>query len=127
LHVWRFLLSQSSLAVLARLVACPRLAITYAAEFERELNSVSTEQLAWVWSREQINETKASRKSVAACPLLEQQLRRAIANGRAIADGTTDTSLGSLTTYARNTLASWQATDHPLVGPTYAEVQSLLE
>jgi hypothetical protein len=47
----------------------------------------------------------------------------------AIADGITDISLGlgSLTAYARNKLASWQATDHPLVGPTYAEVQSLLE
>jgi hypothetical protein len=70
--------------------------------------------------------------SVAAPQLLrQQQLRRAIANGHAIAiaDGITDISLGlgSLTAYARNKLASWQATDHPLVGPTYAEVQSLLE
>jgi Fe-S cluster biosynthesis and repair protein YggX len=88
-----------------------------------------SKSLAWVWSREQINETKASRKSVAAYPLLEQQLRRAIANGHAIAiaDGITDISLGSLTTYARKKLASWQATYHPLVGPTYTEVQSLLE
>jgi hypothetical protein len=43
------------------------------------------------------------------------------------ADGITDTSLGSLTMYARNKLASWQATGHPLVGPAYTEVQSLLE
>jgi hypothetical protein len=55
----------------------------------------------------------------------EVQLRRAIENGHSIADGITDTSLGSLTVYARNKLASWQATGHPLVGPTYVEVQSL--
>jgi hypothetical protein len=104
-------------------VACSRLAITRQPHFQ-ECFEVP---LAWVWSREQINEAKASRKSVAAHPLLEQQLRRTIANGHAIADGITDTSPGSLTTYARNKLVSWQATDHPLVGPTYAEVQSLLE
>jgi hypothetical protein len=98
----------------------------YEVEFERELNSVSTEQLERTVAALKRTETESPRNKEESL-LIEQQLRRAIANGHAIADGITDTSLGSLTTYARNKLASWQATDHPLVGPTYAEVQPLLE
>jgi hypothetical protein len=99
----------------------------YEAEFERELNSVSTEQLGrTVAALIKRTETDSPRNKEES-PLLEQQLRRAIANDHAVSDGITDTSPGSLITYARNKLASWQATDHPLVGPTYAAVQSLLE
>jgi hypothetical protein len=56
--------SASSLACSRLLVAaCPRLAIQEQPHFKNVSKS-----LAWVWSREQINETKASRKSVAAHP-----------------------------------------------------------
>jgi hypothetical protein len=44
---------------------------------------------------------------------------------RSIADVITDSSLASLTMCVRNKLASWQATGHPLVGPTHADAEVL--
>jgi hypothetical protein len=51
-----------------------------------------------------------------SCPRFSRA--RARVPPRGSANGITDTGPGSLTMHARNKLASWQATGHPLVGPT---------